>query len=258
MTLLNQNEWEHQRDKDLANLFYYSLRFGNTDLVKSTAQKWKERYGEIDSLFYFSEKYEDKITPQLVGYYIIKNFQAFDLMSVEMLSSLKLLGLVFHNVADLMILSMKKKNMEVLNFLYQERQQGLKDGTYQVKGRIQAFIPSVIRQSIHSLEIFKLILSWNTQQEDLPLDTALAYGLGHALARGKPEVVAYIKENSSYTKVLSELTFILETNKNEFAMMAKNGRFGEYETVKDMIVIEFEQHLSLNLKEGAHKKLRKI
>ena len=258
MTLLTQNEWEYQRDKDLASLFYYSLRFGNTELVKSTAIRWKERYGEIDSLLYFSEKYEDTITPQLVGYYIIKNRQAFDLINLEMLYSLKSLGLVFHNVADLMILTMKKKNMPLLNFLYEERKEGLKNGTYKVHGHLQGFIPSVIRQSIHSLDLFKHILEWNNQQKDLPIDTALAYGLGHALARDKAEVVAYIKENSSYSKVLSELNFILESKKNEFAMMTKSGFLGDYQVVKDMIASEFEEHLSLNLKEGLPQKLRKI
>ena len=59
MKLLTQDQWEHQRDKDLANLFYYSLRFGNTQLVQNTSKEWKKRYGEIDSLFYFSEKYKD-------------------------------------------------------------------------------------------------------------------------------------------------------------------------------------------------------
>lgn len=258
MKLLTQDQWEHQRDKDLANLFYYSLRFGNTQLVQSTSKEWKKRYGEIDSLFYFSEKYEDTPTPQLVGFYIVKNYQAFNMITVDVLFSLKLLGLVFYNVSDLLILSMKRNNIPVLNFLYQERQQGLKDGIYQVRGSIKDFIPSVIRQSIHSLDLFKHVLNWNTQQKELSNETALAYGLGHALARDKNEIVSYIRENSYYTKILSELTFILDSKKNEFAIMTKNEKFGDYEKLKNIIVIEFNKHLSLDLKATYSQKLRKI
>lgn len=255
MNLLTQNEWQYQRDKDLADLFYYSLRFGNHDLVKDCAQKWKEKYGEIVSLFYFSETYDGKESPQLVGYYILKNFQSFDMLDIDSLKKLKSLGLVFHNVADLLILSMKKKNITMLDFFCNERKENLKNGTYFVKGDIKAFIPSLIRQSVHSLEIFKHILNWN---ENLPVNTALAYGLGHALARDKAEVVTYIKDNSNYTKVLTELNLILETTKNEFAIMAKNGRFGDYEILKGIIIEEFENHLSSKLSISPKQKALKI
>lgn len=125
MDFVNLSNWEHVRNKELANLFYYSLNFNNQELALDCIKKWKEQYQEIDSLFYaqFSEpsKFPSMLESlTLVSYQILKiNTINFGTMSPNFFKDLQVEGLTIAPELSTFVSAqaVSKNNIELLDYM---------------------------------------------------------------------------------------------------------------------------------------------
>ena len=109
---MNKNEWSHTYNKELAELYFYSMQFHNKDLAFGSIISWEKQYKEINSLFFCGDVFVPK---SILG----KDYKEI-FINIEHLKLLEDKGLNNYPIIDFIVIAIQNKDLDLFSYLLEK------------------------------------------------------------------------------------------------------------------------------------------
>jgi hypothetical protein len=238
MILYSKADWLNNRDKDLADLYYYSLTFGNFDLAHKSLIEWKDRYGEINSLFYcqepFNSHFQNSPVPDLFPHQILL-VSSFILsghkikwgeLSVSFFEQFKEAGLEPCMPNFYFKHAVESHNIELINYFNQyinlEEDNFIKSLSYLISKKDNYSL-------FHTVSILP---NWEKQHWLFSLNSIIWSCLGNS-----PNLLNYffVKHPTNIENLLNKALDFININPTNFLIHTRNGLIGDASFLKKQI-----------------------